>query len=110
MPRKLKTFVTSAGFFDAAVAAPSMKAALEAWGANKKAFQQGFAEETDDPAIVAATMAKPGVVLRRAVGTKDPFTENPALPKSLPAGKSPPRPQPKPKAKPKPAKVKKGKP
>ncbi|MDI4234164.1 hypothetical protein OZ411_15225 [Bradyrhizobium sp. Arg237L] len=32
MARKLKTYQTSLGFFDLAVAAPSMKAALEAWG------------------------------------------------------------------------------
>jgi hypothetical protein len=34
MARKLKTYQTSLGFFDLAVAAPSMKAALEAWGAD----------------------------------------------------------------------------
>jgi hypothetical protein len=33
MARKLKTYQTSLGFFDLAIAAPSMKAALEAWGA-----------------------------------------------------------------------------
>jgi hypothetical protein len=33
MVRKLKTYQTSLGFFDQAIAAPSMKAALEAWGA-----------------------------------------------------------------------------
>jgi hypothetical protein len=33
MARKLKTYRTSLGFFDLAIAAPSMKAALEAWGA-----------------------------------------------------------------------------
>ena len=32
MARKLKIYTTSAGFFDLAIAAPSMKAALEAWG------------------------------------------------------------------------------
>jgi len=30
MPRRLKTYQTSLGFYDLAVAAPSMKAALEA--------------------------------------------------------------------------------
>ncbi|CCD90984.1 hypothetical protein BRAO375_1310007 [Bradyrhizobium sp. ORS 375] len=35
MPRKLKTYQTSLGFYDLAIAAPSMKAALEAWGAGK---------------------------------------------------------------------------
>jgi hypothetical protein len=89
MPRKLKTYVTSVGFFEQAIAAPSMKAALEAWGAQANLFQQGFARETNEPSIVAATMAKPGVILRRAVGSKGPFTENAALPKSLPAEKTP---------------------
>jgi hypothetical protein len=31
MARKLKTYQTSLGFFDLAIAAPSMKAALDAW-------------------------------------------------------------------------------
>jgi colicin import membrane protein len=84
MPRKLKTFTTSIGFFDLAIAAPSMKAALEAWGTKQNLFQRGFAKETDDPAIVAATMAHPGVVLRRAVGTQGKFTKNADLPKSVP--------------------------
>src|SRR5690606_30419095 len=64
MARKLKTYQTSIGFFDLAVATPSMKAALEAWGAQTNLFHQGLAKETDDPAIVAATLARPGVVLR----------------------------------------------
>ena len=86
MPRKLKAYTTPAGFFDLAVAAPSMKAALEAWGSNRNLFQQGFAKETDDPKIVAATMAKPGVVLRRPVGTDVAFTEHAALPSDFAAG------------------------
>jgi len=85
MPRKLKTYTTSAGFFDLAIAAPSMKAALEAWGSNSNLFQQGFAKESDDPQIVADTMARPGVVLRRAVGTNGRFSEHAELPSSLPA-------------------------
>jgi colicin import membrane protein len=83
MPRKLKTYQTSLGFFDQAIAAPSMKAALEAWGASSNLFHQGAATETDDPGIVAATMAKPGVVLRRPVGSNGPFTESAALPTDL---------------------------
>jgi type IV secretory pathway VirB10-like protein len=75
MARKLKVFTTSAGFFDLAVSAPSMKAALEAWGAGANLFHQGFARQTDDPAIVKAAMARPGVVLRRPVGTDRPFAE-----------------------------------
>ncbi len=75
MARKLKVFTTSAGFFDLAVSAPSMKAALEAWGAGANLFHQGFAQQTDDPAVVKAAMARPGVVLRRPVGTDRPFEE-----------------------------------
>ena len=69
MARKLKTYQTSVGFYDLAVAAPSMKAALEAWGAGSNLFHQGIAKETDDPDVVAATMAAPGVVLRRPVAS-----------------------------------------
>jgi len=75
MARKLKVFTTSAGFFDLAVSAPSMKAALEAWGARANLFHQGFARQTEDPAIVKAAMARPGVVLRRPVGTDQAFEE-----------------------------------
>jgi hypothetical protein len=83
MPRKLKTFITNIGFFELALAAPSMKAALEAWGMGHNAFQHGFAKQTDDPKIVAATNAQPGVVLRRAVGTKGEFKVQAELPKDL---------------------------
>jgi hypothetical protein len=41
MARKLKAYQTSLGFFDLAIAAPSMKAALEAWGADSNLFHQG---------------------------------------------------------------------
>lgn len=82
-PRKLKTYQTSLGFYDQAVAAPSMKAALDAWGAKSNLFHQGIAKETDDADIVAATMAAPGVVLRRPVGSDGPFTEHAELPTDL---------------------------
>jgi colicin import membrane protein len=83
MARRLKTYQTSLGFFDLAVAAPSMKAAADAWGARTNIFQQGLAKETHDAAIVTATMAKPGVVLRRPVGSNGPFTEHAVLPQDL---------------------------
>ncbi|WP_128925429.1 cell envelope biogenesis protein TolA [Bradyrhizobium guangxiense] len=100
--RKLKTYQTSLGFFDQAIAAPSMKAALEAWGASSNLFHQGAAKETDDPAIVAATMAKPGVVLRRPVGSDGPFTESAELPTDLADDDATPKGKNKSKAKPKP--------
>jgi len=83
MARKLKTYQTSLGFFEQAIAAPSMKAALEAWGADSNLFHQGAAKESTDPEIVAATMNKPGVVLKRPVGSDGPFGENAELPKNL---------------------------
>jgi hypothetical protein len=100
MPRKLKTFQTSIGFYDLAVAAPSMKAALEAWGAGSNLFHQGLARETDDPAVVEATMSKPGMVLKRPVGSSGRFAEHADLPDELTA-KAPPRGKLRSKAKPK---------
>lgn len=87
MARKLKTYQTSLGFFDLAMAAPSMKAALEAWGADSNLFHQGAAKESHDPDVIAATMAKPGVVLRRPVGTDRPFSEHAELPTDLGGGR-----------------------
>jgi hypothetical protein len=86
MARKLKTYQTSLGFFEQAIAAPSMKAALEAWGADSNLFHQGVAKESTDPDIVAATMKKPGVVLKRPVGSNGPFGEHAELPKNLDQG------------------------
>jgi hypothetical protein len=83
MARKLNTYQTSLGFFDLAVAAPSMRAALEAWGADSNLFHQGAARQSDDPDVIAATMAAPGVVLKRAVGSRGPFREQAELPTDL---------------------------
>ena len=83
MARKLKTYQTSLGFFDMAIAAPSMKAALQVWGSKSNLFHQGFANEVDDPDVIAATMSKPGVILRRPVGSDGPFKEDADLPSDL---------------------------
>jgi hypothetical protein len=83
MARKLKTYQASVGFFDLAIAAPSMKAALEAWGSNSNLFHQGVAKQVDDPKVVAAAMSKPGVILRRPVGSNGPFKEHAQLPTDL---------------------------
>lgn len=80
MARKLKTYQTSLGFYDLAIAAPSTKAALEAWGAGSNLFHQGFAHETDDPDVVAMTMSKPGVVLRRSRRLERQYAEHADLP------------------------------
>jgi cobalamin biosynthesis Mg chelatase CobN len=83
MARKLKTYQTSLGFFDLAIAATSMKAALEAWGADSNLFHQGAAKESEDPDVIAATMAAPGIVLKRPVGSSGTFKENAELPTDL---------------------------
>src|SRR5262249_39809047 len=80
---KLKTYETSLGFFDLAIAAPSMKAALEAWGADSNLFHQGVAKQSEDPDVIAATMEAPGVVLKRPVGSGGPFKEHAELPTDL---------------------------
>ena len=59
MPRKLKIYQTSLGFFDLAIAAPSMKAALEAWGAESNLFHQRAAKESDDPQVIAGHVEEP---------------------------------------------------
>jgi hypothetical protein len=61
-----------------------MNAALEAWGADSNLFRQGAARESHDPDIVAATLSKPGVILKRPVGSDGPFKENAELPTHQP--------------------------
>jgi hypothetical protein len=56
-----------------------MKAALEAWGAESNLFHQGVARESDDPDVVSAAMSKPGVILRRPVGSSGSFKEDAEL-------------------------------
>ena len=87
---RLKVFHTQMGFVEVVVAAPSQTAALEAWGARQNLFAEKMAGITDEAAAVEAALAKPGVVLRRAIGSKDRFAETAALPVSpdAPAPKS----------------------
>jgi hypothetical protein len=66
---RLKVFRTPIGFDDAWVAAPSRKAALAAWGADRDLFARGIAEEVTDPALTAAALARPGTVIRTSRGT-----------------------------------------
>jgi hypothetical protein len=71
MARKaaLKVFRTPIGFHDAYVAAPSRKAALEVWGAEKDLFASGSAELVTDPALTAEPLAAPGEVIKRSRGS-----------------------------------------
>lgn len=69
--QKLKVFRTPIGFHDAYVAAPSRKAALEAWGADSNIFAQGIAEEVTDPDLMEEPLADPGKVIRRVRASAD---------------------------------------
>ena len=68
---KLKVFRTPIGFHDAFVAAPSQKAALEAWGSESNLFAAGVAEAVTDPALMAEPLARPGDVVRKLRGSAD---------------------------------------
>ena len=69
--KKLKVFRTPIGFHDAYVAAPSQKAALEAWGAGTNLFAAGAAELVTDPKLTKEPLAHPGQVIRRVRGSED---------------------------------------
>jgi flagellar motility protein MotE (MotC chaperone) len=69
--QKLKVFRTPIGFHDAYVAAPSRKAALEAWGADSNIFAQGIAEEVTDPKLMEGPLARPGEVIKRPRGSAE---------------------------------------
>ena len=62
--QKLKVYSTPIGFHDALVAAPSQKAALEAWGAGTNLFSQGSAEVVTDPALTKVPLENPGQVVK----------------------------------------------
>ena len=102
MARVLKVFRTSAGFHDAYVAAPSRKAALEAWGADADLFARGTAEQVTDPRLMAEPLKHPGEVIRVSRG--DLAAQLKALgPRKKPATKKGPEKEPARKlAKPKP--------
>jgi predicted nucleic acid-binding Zn-ribbon protein len=69
--QKLKVFRTPIGFHDAYVAAPSQKAALEAWGADSNIFAQGIAEQVTDPKLMEQALANPGKVIKKVRGSAD---------------------------------------
>lgn len=71
MARRLKVFRTAIGFHDAYVAAPSRKAALDAWGSDHDLFATGAAELVTEPELTREPLEKPGTVIRRARGTAD---------------------------------------
>lgn len=66
---RLKVFRVPIGFHDAYVAAPSQKAAIEAWGSDRDVFARGEAELVTDPTLTAEPLARPGEVMKRLRGT-----------------------------------------
>ena len=68
-PKVLKVFRTPIGFHDAYVAAPSKKAALEAWGSHRNLFAIGEAEQVSDQKLMRAPLATPGAVVKVSRGT-----------------------------------------
>ena len=53
------------------VAAPSQKAALQAWGSDADLFARGIADVVTDEALTAEPLASPGKVIRKLRGTAD---------------------------------------
>jgi hypothetical protein len=104
VPRKLKVFRMPIGFEDAYVAAPSRKAALEAWGAEHDQFARGVAEEVTDAALIKEPLAHPGEVIRKSRGdlakqlkslAREPSRKGKRDIREAPARKPKPKPQPK---------------
>ena len=107
--QKLKVYRTVAGFYDAYVAAPSQKAALEAWGSDRDLFARGIAEQVTDPALMAEPLVSPGTVVKHSRGTTAeqiaalPEQRAPAAPRDADAdadADADPKPTAKPRAKP----------
>ena len=92
MARKaqLKVFRTPIGFHDAYVAAPSQKAALEAWGADSNLFATGSAELVVEAKLTKEPLSNPGTIIKLLRGTLDEHVA--ALPK--PASKASAKPTP----------------
>jgi hypothetical protein len=84
MPAKLKVYRAQMGFFESVVAAPSQKAALDAWGTRQNLFAEGLAAVTDDPDAARAALAAPGRPQRRPAGFGGAFEDAAAAPSRLP--------------------------
>ena len=69
MARTLKVYRMPVGFHDAYIAAPSQKAAVEAWGSDQDVFARGQAELVSDAALTEEPLASPGKVIKRLRGT-----------------------------------------
>lgn len=68
---KLKVYRVPIGFHDAYVAAPSQKAAIEAWGSDRDVFARGEAELVTDPELTKEPLSRPGEVVKRMRGSAE---------------------------------------
>ena len=107
---KLKVFRMAVGFHDAYVAAPSQKAAAEAWGADPSVFARREAELVTDPALTREPLERPGEVVKRLRGTAAEQiaalgTAEEAVPKRAAGKEAKAEPKPKP-PKPRPSRAK----
>jgi hypothetical protein len=75
--QKLKVYRTPIGFHDAYVAAPSQKAALQAWGSDVDLFARGVAEAVTDANLTREPLERPGTVVRRPRGTASDYMATP---------------------------------
>ena len=101
--RKLKVFQSQIGFYDTVVAASSRAAALRAWGVHQDLFASGAAYVATDAMTIEAAIAHPGKPLRRAVGSTEAFSLEPASLPIVPDRPKKPTPQAKPAGRQKPA-------
>lgn len=129
MPRALRVFRLPIGFHDAYVAAPTQKAAIEAWGSDRDVFQRKQAELVTDPELTREPLENPGQVIKRlrgtaaeqiaALGERKPVSDSPADrrkagsssdaetgPRRSPGTKKKPGKPPPPKLKPRPSRTK----
>jgi hypothetical protein len=83
--RKLKVFEAQIGFYDTVVAAPSRAAALRAWGTHQDLFASGQARVSNDVDAAAVAIENPEKPLRRALGSKEPYSLMPAELPTIPA-------------------------
>lgn len=83
--QKLKVYRTPIGFHDAYVAAPSQKAALEAWGSDADLFARGVADIVTDADLTREPLSDPGKVIRRLRGSAE--EQLAALPADRPKAK-----------------------
>ncbi len=87
--RKLKVFQAQLGFYDTVVAVTSQAAALRIWGTHQNLFANGQARIATDAAAIKAALQNPETLLRRAVGSADPFAQEPARLPDVPQAPAP---------------------